>query len=255
MVLCVTIAGAVVPGFAEQSAGHEKTFPFSPGERLTFELRWAWIPAGQAVLEVLPIETVEGVESFHFAMMAKTYPLVDLFYEVRDQVDGYTDTKMTHSILYKKKQREGRTRRDVLVTFDWDKQEVQYADFGKKKNPISIPSGSFDPLSVFYAFRLHDLKENLGIETPVTDGKKAVLGKATVVRKEKIRLTSGTYDTYLVEPDLKHIGGVFEKSKDAKLRIWVTADDRRIPLLIESRVAIGTVVAELIGTCLGSGAE
>jgi len=49
-----------------------------------------------------------------------------------------------------------------------------------------------------------------------------------------------------VEPDLQHIGGVFEKSKDAKLKIWVTADKRRIPVKVKSKVRVGSFVAELI---------
>ena len=48
-----------------------------------------------------------------------------------------------------------------------------------------------------------------------------------------------TYDTYLIEPELKHVGGVFEKSKDAKIQLWVTADEHRIPVKIASKVAIG----------------
>jgi len=66
------------------------------------------------------------------------------------------------------------------------------------------------------------------------------------VKREKIKVASGTYDTFLVEPDLQHIGGVFEKSKDAKLKIWVTADKRRIPVKIKSKVIVGSFVAELI---------
>jgi hypothetical protein len=49
-----------------------------------------------------------------------------------------------------------------------------------------------------------------------------------------------------VEPNLEHIGGVFKKSKDAKLKIWVTADSRRIPVKIKSKVAVGSFVGELM---------
>jgi hypothetical protein len=72
------------------------------------------------------------------------------------------------------------------------------------------------------------------------------LGRARVVKREKVTVLSGTYDTYLVEPSLEHIGGVFKKSKDAKLQIWVTADARRIPVKIKSKVAVGSFVGELM---------
>ena len=86
-----------------------KAFPFHPGERLTFQVRWDFIPAGEAVLEVLPIETVNTIRSYHFVMTAKTYEYIDFIYMVRDRMDSYTDAGMTHSILYKK---EKKGRRD-----------------------------------------------------------------------------------------------------------------------------------------------
>ena len=221
------------------------SLPFSPGEKLTFQVRWSFIPAGETVLQVLPIETIGGVSALHFVMTARTYPLIDLFYKVRDRIDSYTDTQMTHTLLYTKQNR-GKTTRDVVVTFNWKKQEAQYSNNGERAAPISLVPGSFDPLSIFYAFRLHHLTENLVIQAPVADGKKCVMGRAMVIKRETITVVSGTYDTFLLEPDLKHIGGVFQKSPHAKLKIWVTADSKRIPVKIKSKVVVGSFVAELI---------
>ena len=223
----------------------EDNFPFHPGEKLTFQARWAFIPAGEAILEVLSIETMNGVKAYHFVVNARTYEFIDPFYKVRVHIDAYADVEMTHSILFKKAQ-GGKKKRDVVINFNWKKMETQYSNFGKKGRPVPILPGSFDPLSVFYAFRLHDLKENRVIKTPVADGKKCVMGKAKVIKREKIRVPSGTYDTYLVEPDIEHIGGVFKKTKDARLQIWVTADKRRIPVKIKSKVVVGSFVGELI---------
>jgi hypothetical protein len=220
-------------------------FPFCPGEKLTFQINWSFIHAGVAVLEVLPIEKVNDVESYHFVMTAKTSPFVDHFYKVRDRIDGYTDTAMTHSVLYKKL-KEGRRKKSVIVHFNWEEQTAQYSNFGKKRKPISILPASFDPISIFYAFRYHDLKEKMEITNPVTDGKKCIMGRAKVIKREKIEVSAGTYDTYLVEPDLEHIGGVFEKSKKAKLQVWVTADSRRMPVKIKSKVVVGSFIAQLV---------
>ena len=239
------IAFTMTFGFAENTRAVEKVFPFYPGERLTFQVKWSFIPAGETVLEILPIETINGVKSYHFVMTAQTYPFVDFFYKVRDRVDAYADVGMTHSVLYRKQSR-GKTKRNVVVNFNWEKQQAQFSNLGKRKKPIPILAGSFDPLSIFYAFRLHDRKENAVIEIPVTDGKKCVMGKAKIVKREEIKVASGTYDTYLVEPDLKHISGVFKKARKAKLKIWVTADKRRIPVRIKSKVIVGSFVAELI---------
>jgi hypothetical protein len=223
----------------------ERPFPFYPGEKLIFSVKWSHIPAGEAELEVLPIEKVKGVPSYHFRMRARTYPYIDLFYKVRDKIDGYTDLDMTHSILYKIKNR-GRKERDIVVDFDWERNEVKYSKYGKKRKPVSVVPGSFDPLSVFYVFRLQDLEIDEELTVSVTDGKRCIMAKARVLRREEVRVASGTYDTFLVEPDLGSIGGIFEKRKDSSLQIWVTADERRIPVKVKSSVKVGSFVAELV---------
>lgn len=72
------------------------------------------------------------------------------------------------------------------------------------------------------------------------------MARAKVVKREEIKVGGVTYDTFLVEPEMENIGGVFEKSRNAKLQIWVTADNRRIPLRIKSKVKVGSFVAELV---------
>ena len=242
LIAVVCITGVCFP---KNIHGAENTFPFHVGEKLVFEAKWGFIRAGEAVLEVLPVETLNGTKSRHFVMTARTYPFIDLFYKVRDRIDSHVDVTMTHSLLYKKQKRGSRAK-DVVVALNWKNLKAKYSKNGKLRRIISIEPGSFDPLSVFYAFRLHELKEGLEIQVPVTDGKKCVTGKARVLRREKISVAGRTYDTYLVEPDLEHIGGVFEKSKDARLHIWVTADNRRIPVRVKSKVIVGSFVAELI---------
>jgi len=241
----IVIALTTISSLPESIRAAENVIPFRPGERLTFQAKWSFIPAGEAVLEILPIENLNGVRSYHFVITAKSYPYIDLIYKVRDRIDAFTDVEMTHSLLYEEK-KEGKSKKDVVVNFNWEKQEAEYSNFGEKRKPISLMPGSFDPLSVFYAFRLHELEENKELQVPVTDGKKCVIGKAKILKREKVKVASGTYDTYLVVPDLEHIGGVFAKTKDAKLEIWVTADTRKIPVKIKSKVAVGSFVGELI---------
>lgn len=220
-------------------------FPFIPGEKLTFRVRWAFITAGEAILEVRPLDTVKGIRAYHFVLTARTHPVVDLIYKVRDRIEGYTDDKMTRSVLYKET-KEGKSKKKVFVNFDWQKGEAQRITDGKIAAPITLMPGAFDMLSIYYAFRTHELKVGMEFAMPVTDGEKCVMGKAKVIRRENMKVPNGTYDAFLVEPDLEHIGGVFKRSKDAKIQIWVTADHRKIPVVLKSKVAVGSFVAKLI---------
>lgn len=220
--------------------------PFAPGEKLTFRLKWTVFTAGEAVLEVLPHTTVEDQAVRHFVLRAKSNAFIDAFYKVRERIDAYTDIAMTHSVLYKKKQIEGKANRDVVVTFDWTNFKAQFIMFGDKYPPVSIAPGTFDPFAVFYYSRLLNWEVGREIRCPITDGEKFVIGRAKIVKRETINVAGRSYDTFLIEPDLQHIGGVFEKSKDAKIKLWVTADQRRIPVKIKSKVVVGSFVGELI---------
>lgn len=242
LVAALMIAGGVAGnGWAATAAP-----AFRPGERLTFVLKWTIIPAGEAVLEVRPVAFVTGHRAHHFVLTARSNAFVDAFYMVRDRIDAWADVAMTRSLHYRQRQHEGRTRRDFTVSFDWEAMTAQYVNHGAEKTPITITPGTFDPLSVFYWSRSAALTVGGTLQRPVTDGKKHVRGVADVVRRETVRVPAGTFDTFLIEPDLAHIGGVFEKSPDAKIQLWVTADHRRLPVRLRSRVVVGSFTGELV---------
>ena len=220
--------------------------PFSPGERLTFELRWELIPAGRAVLEVYPMSVVGNKKAFHFVLTARSNAFVDIFYKVRDRIDAYVDAIVSHSLHYTKKQREGSHKRDEVVKFDWQEKKAYYTNFGKTEKPVALLPGTFDPLSAFYYIRRLNFTENTRIEQPVTDGKKVVIGKAHIVRREALSVKGKTYDTFLIEPEIKDIGGVFKESKDAKIHVWVTADARHLPVRVKSKVVVGSFIGDLV---------
>jgi hypothetical protein len=223
----------------------DKNLPFSPGERLTYEGKWGPIPAGEVTLEVLPKETVDGVEAYHFAMITKTNAAVDLVYKIREREDSYVDVNLTHSILYKKRE-ESKHPRDIVVNFDWGKREATRANFGEKSPPIHIPPGTFDPLALIFILRLRNLKEKSVIEIPVTDGNMNFDVKATVVKRDTIEIQGKVYPAFEVTPDMEKLENVVKKSENPQLKIWYSADEQKIPLRINSNVGIVSFVFELV---------
>lgn len=258
-VRCRALGRALLPAavlwalLAWPAAGGEGLLPFQPGERLCYVLKWELLPVGEAVLEVLPMKEMAGEAVLYFALTATSYPLIDPFFKVRDRVEAFADAGMTRSLLYRKDQHEGRTRRRVEVRFDWERREARFTNFGRQREPIPVAPGTFDPLAAFYFSRLFDLETHRLIERPVSDGKRCVIGRLRVVQRETITVGGRVHDTFLVMPEMTHIRGVFEKSQKAGIRLWVSADHRRIPLKIESRVAIGRFVAELVSDAAAPG--
>jgi hypothetical protein len=211
-----------------------------------FVLKYGAISAGTATLEVHEMDEIQGVEAYHFVMTARSNSFIDLFFKVRDRIDSYADAKMNHSLYYKKDQKEGKTRRNIKVDFDWEKNESTYVNFDTEPKVIGLLPGTFDPLSVYYYSRLLDF-ENVGeFEHPVTDGEKNLMGIMRVIGKETIHVPAGTFETLVLEPDLQNVEGVFSKKPRAKIKLWVTNDARRLLVQMKSKAIVGSFVAELI---------
>jgi hypothetical protein len=228
----VSVADKVPPG---------RGIPFHPGEKLTYRGTWGIIPAGELTLEVLPKEIINGIEAYHFVMITKTSKVVDLVYKIRERQDSYADAGVTHSIFYKKKT-ESQHPRDENIHFNWEKMESTYTNFGQKKPPMHILPGTFDPLALFYALRLKDLKENSMITIPVTDGNNVSIEVMVNTGKRDVTEIEGKmYDTIEVTPNMEmmtKLDKVVKKSDHPQLRVWVTADERKIPIKIRTRIGI-----------------
>ncbi|OIO05320.1 MAG: hypothetical protein AUJ49_01480 [Desulfovibrionaceae bacterium CG1_02_65_16] len=221
--------------------------PFGPGEKLSYDLYWTFIKAGSATLETLESGPVEGRPALHFRALAQSTPFVDTFYKVRDSIESWVDPGVTHALLYRKDQSEGSYVRHYLVRFDKNGNVAYRYSHGELKNAVIIPQGTFDPLSMLFFFRTRALFAGMEFAAPVTDGEKSITGTARVVRRETIKTKAGAFDTLLVEPDVRNIGGVFRKSPDATLQVWITNDARRIPVRVRSKVVVGHFSMELTG--------
>lgn len=238
--------GCLTGRSAAAQAATEGRAAVHPGERLVYTLKWEFIPAGEATLEVLPEASLEGRPVRRFLLTARTNSVLDKIYKVRNRIESFTDPSLDHSVLYLKKQREGRHERDIVVRFDWDRKTAVYSNFGNPRDPVGLLPGAFDPLGAFFFVRTARLEPGAVIERPISDGKKCVLGRVRVIGRETIRVNGREYDTYHLDPDLRHVGGVFSKSPNARIDLWVSADHRRVPVRIKSRVAVGSFVGELL---------
>ena len=227
-------------------AAAEMRHPFQPGEKMHFVLKYGVIPAGEATLEVHDLEEINGVPAYHFVMTARSNSFIDIFFKVRDRIDSYTDTEMQHSLYYKKDQKEGKTRRNIRVDFDWQENKSTYVNFNKEPKVISQLPRTFDPLSIFYYSRLLDFEKVKEFEHPVTDGKKNMMGILRILGKETISVPAGTFETLVLEPDLQNVEGVFSKKQRAKIKLWVTNDERRLLVQMKSKAIVGSFVAELV---------
>ncbi len=219
---------------------------FQPGEKLNYSLGWQFIVAGHATLQVHPDAELDGRKVRKFSMTARTTSVVDHLYKVRDSLTSISEYDVSRSLAFKKIQREGDERRNETVHFDWEKYEARYHDaLSDKRKTTPILDNTLDPLSAFYFIRNQTFDVGSVIKGPMTDGKHCKIAQIKVIKREKIKVNGKKYDTFMLVPDIKDVGGVFKKSKDANMTIWCTADHRHIPVLLKSKVLVGSFRAEL----------
>ena len=103
-----------------------------------------------------------------------------------------------------------------------------------------------DILSAFYVARARGLPPSGAVTVPVYDHGKVYDLVFQVVGRETLDLPpplGRKVKTLIVEPKLPKGSGLFAQEGD--LKVWVTDDERRIPVRARTKVAVGSVSADL----------
>lgn len=239
-VLCPVRASSTPP-----APGSLPSLPFAPGEDLTFAVKYGVVRAGDARLAV---EAGKTPGHFRFLSTAKSARFFDTFFPVDDRIVSVWSSDLRLPMEFEKRSREGKYKKDVSYRFDHDRGVALYANGRREK----ISPGTQDVLSAFYLVRTHKLVPGTTFEIPNhADGKNYQL-VVKVHDRETVNVPAGRFDCVVVEPLLR-TSGLFKQ--EGRLLIWVTDDSRHMPVLMKSKIAVGSIVAELESFRLGRPVE
>lgn len=219
--------------------------PFVPGERLSYQIKWGVFPVGSAVMEVGPPVDLNGALCDQLVFSVRTNSFADKFYKVRTRAVSLVAPGFARTLRYRKSQREGKTNREVLVEYDYDRLLATYSNHGKPEKETVIPAQTFDPLAIAFLFRLQRPQPGEVRKLPTCDGRKFLEVEVKVGERETVRTPAGKYETLPVLPAMENLSGVFKKSPDGLLRVWYSDDHRRVPVKISSKVVVGSFTAKL----------
>lgn len=227
-------------------AGLAATAPAFPiPERLEFELSYTGITAGHAVQEVKR----EGTD-IHIISTARSADWLKFFFPVDDRIESFlTSDSPTLFIgsprLYREKKHEGRTVTNREARFDRQKLEVTTINhLTKEEKKQAITKRTYDTLSSFFYFRTIPLQVGISYFIDIYDCKRLWNTEVKVLRREELVIPLGRFKTIVIQPLLKS-EGIFARTGD--MFIWLTDDDRRIPVQMKSKVVVGSITATLTG--------
>ncbi len=223
----------------DQASAH----PFAAGERFTYAITFLGMRAGTAVMEVQDTAPVEGHRALKLLSTAKSSPTVTKFYPVDNRVESIIDAEslLPYHLMFTR--REGKKKNDFDVTFHRATGTVLSIKDGTSET-LPMPPGTHDLISCLYYIRnlpsiqvgssvmlnIHHDKKNYRVEVR-TEGVEKVQGLHGEV--EAIRLL-------VIMP----FQGLF--LNEGNIRVWLTNDAHRVPLLMKAKVIIGSVAARLI---------
>jgi LysM repeat protein len=214
---------------------------FAVGEHLTFEIKWQFIVAGIAVMNVNRIEPAPNSPdrlSYKIVTEARSTPFIDGFFKVRDTNISYIDVESICSHTMESDISEGNFRKKENVVFDQINHIFRLSDGRTGPTEPWVQ----DVLSALYYVRLLPLERGAEFSFPAHSGDTTYPLSVKVLSREKVRVPAGEFDCFKLEPALKG-DGVFKAN--GRLWVWVTADSRRMPVLMKSQVFIGSVDAVL----------
>jgi hypothetical protein len=227
------------PAYCQENPSYEAApSVYGPGERMVFSIRYGPITAGEGILEVVGLTEYKGRTCYHIQSKANSNRFFSSIYKVRDKITCYIDVETHYSRYFNKRLREGDYKKSVEIDFDHIEEEARYSN--GETYPIS--SGVQDVLSAFYYVRNLDLEVGKVYKVPAHSSRKTYDLNVIVHGRERVEVAAGTWDCFVVEPVI--VGdGLFKH--EGKLTLYISDDALRIPVLIKTKVPVGSINVEL----------
>ena len=210
---------------------------FRIGEYLEFDIAYKFITAGTATMSIPDTQWVENRPCYHIVTTAESNAFFSSFYKVRDRVESFIDMQGLFPWKFEKHIHEGRYKANRSVRYDQMNRRV----YGHK-DTLDVSPYIQGVLSSFYFVRTLPLEVGKSIDIEnYGDGKVYPL-RILVHRKEKVKVPAGKFKCIVIEPVLK-TEGIFNQT--GKLTIWLTDDERKIPVLMKSKIMVGSIDCRL----------
>lgn len=214
--------------------------PFVAGERLSYDVSWAdFIVAGELTIETDERRSFDGIDGYHVTAQARSVGLVSLFnLKVNDVYDSFINASTLQPFRAEKHSRHGKKQSQSSVTIDQQQRSARFAG----GRTVETPGDTYDLAGLIFAMRGMDLTLGKSRTFTVVEDEKLYTISVHPEAKEKITTRAGSYDT--VRLATSRMKGR-ENDKLYNLRMYITNDARRLPVLITAEPSWGSVRVEL----------
>ena len=226
-----------------------KFYPYENGEQASYKASWNGVPVATAEIQTTPV-TVEGKKFYRVRIDAKTSRGLDLIWRMRDTITSVFDAKSLAPSRFVFSQRENSRAIDTEAKFNQasKKWSVNRWQEGKKPRVYDFDSNNtLDPITAVYLARSVDLKVGENLSFNVFGGRYQYLLELKVEKKEPVELESGAViETFKVVPRITNLTKKGYAGRMTEAAVWISADERRMPVKLWSKMFAGSVYMELV---------
>ena len=203
--------------------------PWAAGEHLEYNVRLAGISSGDGTMQVIGIDTMRGRAAWrlHFNIRG-SMPFGT--YHVDDSYDSWMDVESLNSLRFEQNLYEG--GRHTPRYYDiFPSRGVFHQEGKEERKSVADP---LDDASFFFFVRSLPLEvgKEYSFDNYFNPDANPVVIK--VLRKDTIDVPAGRFATIVLQPTIK-TNGIF--SKDGHAEIWLSDDDHRILVQLQTRFA------------------
>ena len=250
IVVSVSQAGEAMIRADAVPAYQPKYYPFENGEKEIYQATWNNMFSVASAEVHTATAVVDGRKVYQVRVDAKTSKALDLIWRMRDTISSTFDAKTLAPSRYSFSQRENSRVIDTEARFDPAAKQwaVNRRQVGKKPRLYQFnSSNTLDPITAVYLARSTEFKVGDKLYFKVFGGRYQYLLELFVEKKEQVALRSGkTVEAYRITPRVQNITKKGYADRFNEATIWISTDERRVPVKLSSKIAFGSVQLELV---------
>jgi Protein of unknown function (DUF3108) len=219
---------------------------FHDGERLIYRVSWLEIPAATARIEFH--RNRKDPKLWNAEAWVDTTKVVDVLFKMRDYLrERFSTTTLQPRDMYIR-QSENRRLNDFDVTFDRASRLVKLVKHNQHGTATRefIADNPWGPLSGAMMALSQPLQPGERLVFDVFTGSNRYVFDFHVDGRERVRVPVGDFDALKITPGVVYMSDGKLRSQARETEVWVTADQRHLPLRIQAAAFIGTVRADLV---------
>lgn len=244
LILALFIFGALKQNLIEKSSELNirkiEHNAFKVGERLLYDVKYKFIKVGEAEISIPEIVDYNGRKCYRAVFRVWSLPFFSVFYKVEDKYESLIDVDGIFPWRFEQRIREGGYKRDFYAEFDHVNLIAKTSE-----GVFPIPRYAQDVFSAFYYARTQDYSDKKPGDRMKLENfyrNKTYPLEIKYLGEQTVKVKAGTFKCVVVEPLIVE-GGLF-KAK-GRFLLWITNDDKKIPVKMSAEIPIGDIDGEL----------